>query len=137
MDCNEFGVLIRENRLKKRMTQKDLAKILNVSDKAVSKWERGECFPDINLFESLSDTLDVPITKLMLQPEVPPKFNIGFKFLITLLIWAMLGIALCVVYLMLPVGVYVKRINLFIIVCAYFASLACIIIRGNRKYEKF
>ena len=127
MDCNEFGMLIRESRLKKSMTQKDLAKIVNVSDKAVSKWERGECFPDINLFESLSEALDVSIDKLMLQPDEHKKSKNSVKRIVAVVLWVILGIALCIVYLMLPVGVYVKRISIFFIVCSYLAVFAILV----------
>lgn len=41
MDCRKVGYLIKRLRLEKRMTQKQLAAELNISDKTVSKWERG------------------------------------------------------------------------------------------------
>ena len=47
------------------MTQKDLAAKIQVTDKAVSKWERGLGFPDINTIEDLADALDVSIMELM------------------------------------------------------------------------
>ena len=53
MDSVGFSELIKTSRLKQNLTQKQLAEKINVTDKAVSKWERGECFPDINLFEAL------------------------------------------------------------------------------------
>lgn len=47
------------------MTQADLAKKLQVTDKAVSRWERGIGFPDINTLESLADALDISVLELM------------------------------------------------------------------------
>ena len=47
------------------MTQKDLATKIHVTDKAVSRWERGLGFPDINTIEELADALNVSITELM------------------------------------------------------------------------
>ena len=41
MDCGKVGALIRKLRLEQGMTQRQLAEKLNLSDKAVSKWERG------------------------------------------------------------------------------------------------
>ncbi len=41
MDCKKVGMLIRSLRLEQNMTQKQLAEKMNISDKAISKWERG------------------------------------------------------------------------------------------------
>lgn len=61
---NEMGKFIAEIRKEKNMTQKDLAKVLYVSDRAVSKWERGKSFPDISLLKKISEVLDVSLTEL-------------------------------------------------------------------------
>ena len=60
-----MGRFISELRKTQKMTQKDLAEKLNVSDKAVSKWERGLSCPDISLLSSLSDILGVSIDELL------------------------------------------------------------------------
>ena len=65
MDNIKTGKLIRELRTTKNMTQKELADKLNITDRAVSKWERGLCAPDISLLEPLSEILDVKITDLI------------------------------------------------------------------------
>ena len=57
MDNNRIGNIIREARKAKNMTQKDLADLLHITDRAVSKWERGLCLPDISLFEPISNHL--------------------------------------------------------------------------------
>lgn len=59
MDNIKLGNFISELRKEQGMTQKDLAKLLNVTDKAVSKWERGKCFPDVSLMESLAEALKI------------------------------------------------------------------------------
>ncbi len=41
MDCNKVGSLIRDLRKEKGLTQKKLADLMNISDKTISKWERG------------------------------------------------------------------------------------------------
>lgn len=56
---------IRELREHKKMTQADLAAILSVSDKAVSKWETGKGYPDITLLEPLSQALGISVTELL------------------------------------------------------------------------
>ena len=55
MDQNKTGALIRSLRIKNELTQKQLAERLNVSDKAVSKWECGNGCPDISMLTELAD----------------------------------------------------------------------------------
>lgn len=59
-----LGAAIRLLRTEKGMTQQALAKELHVTDKAVSKWERGLCVPDICLFPSLAKVLGVTVGDL-------------------------------------------------------------------------
>lgn len=65
MENEKMGQLISELRKSNQMTQKDLAVKLNVSDKAVSKWERGLSCPDISLLLPLSDILGLTIEELL------------------------------------------------------------------------
>ena len=65
MDAQKLGAFIASCRKEKNMTQADLAKKLQVTDKAVSRWERGIGFPDINTLESLADALDISVLELM------------------------------------------------------------------------
>ncbi len=66
MDAQKTGKLIRELRLKRNMTQQDLAGMLHVSPTAVSKWENGHSLPDISLLEPLAETLGVSVSCLIL-----------------------------------------------------------------------
>lgn len=65
VDAKLFGQFIAEIRKEKHMTQADLAKIIGVTDKAVSRWERGVGFPDISTLEPLAKALDVSVLELM------------------------------------------------------------------------
>jgi len=65
MNNEKIGRFISEERKARDMTQKDLGDKLNVTDKAVSKWERGLSYPDISLLVPLSDTLGVTINELL------------------------------------------------------------------------
>ncbi|MDO5155543.1 MAG: helix-turn-helix transcriptional regulator [Eubacteriales bacterium] len=70
MDANKFGCFVAERRKELNMTQKNLAAKIQVTDKAVSKWERGLGFPDINTIEILADALDVSIMELMKSERI-------------------------------------------------------------------
>ena len=59
------GKIIKELREKQGLTQLELAEIINVSDKAVSKWETGKGLPDITLIEPLAKALKVSVIELM------------------------------------------------------------------------
>lgn len=65
MDCKKAGELIQSLRKEKGMTQKQLAHLLHLSDKTVSKWETGKGSPDISLLENLSEILGVNIGPIL------------------------------------------------------------------------
>jgi transcriptional regulator with XRE-family HTH domain len=65
MDQNKVGQYIASCRKEKQMTQGDLAKALNVSVQAVSKWERGNNYPDISLFPKLAEVLGTSVGELL------------------------------------------------------------------------
>lgn len=70
MDAYKFGCFVAERRKEQNMTQKDLAAKIQVTDKAISKWERGLGFPDINSLEPLADALGVSIIELMKSERI-------------------------------------------------------------------
>ena len=65
MDASKFGKFIADQRKILGMTQSNLGNMLMVTDKAVSKWERGLGFPDINTLEPLAEALQVSVQELM------------------------------------------------------------------------
>lgn len=65
MDCKIVGRLISDLRKEKGITQKQLADSMNISDKTVSKWERGCGCPDVSLLHKLSEELGVSIEKIL------------------------------------------------------------------------
>lgn len=66
MDCAKVGRLIRTLRLERGLTQAELAGMLCVSPKTVSKWETGKGCPDLSLLPALSDSLGVEPGTLLL-----------------------------------------------------------------------
>ncbi len=65
MDNIKTGNLIKEARKAKGMTQKELADILHITDRAISKWERGLSAPDISLLQPLAQALDITLSRLL------------------------------------------------------------------------
>lgn len=65
MGTQKFGAFIAQCRKEKSMTQSELAAKIMVTDKAVSRWERGKGFPDINLLLPLAEALEVSVLELM------------------------------------------------------------------------
>lgn len=65
MDPEKVGKFIYTLRTKNNMTQNELANKINVTNKAVSRWERGQGLPDISLLEPLSRNLNVSILELL------------------------------------------------------------------------
>ena len=59
------GAMIRELRERKRMTQADLAGVLKISDKTVSKWETGRGYPDITLLEPIAEAFGISVLELL------------------------------------------------------------------------
>lgn len=65
MDKEKTGQFITELRKDKGLTQKQLAELLNVTDKAVSKWERGLSFPDISMLEPIAEVFGISIMEIL------------------------------------------------------------------------
>lgn len=65
MNTFDVGKFISELRKEKGLTQKELAENLNITDKAVSKWETGKCYPDIEMVERLSQLFNVSINEIL------------------------------------------------------------------------
>lgn len=66
IDNEKFGKFITELRKEKNLTQKELADQLFVSDKTVSKWERGASFPNVVLLIPIAECLGVSVTELLM-----------------------------------------------------------------------
>lgn len=78
MDNNKIGKFITALRKEKGLTQQELGKKLFVTDKAVSKWERGLSLPDITILKALATILDVDVSEL-LNGEKGKKTNIDVQ----------------------------------------------------------
>lgn len=70
MNYEKIGNFIRQNRNAKKLTQKQLAGKLCVTDRAVSRWERGVGTPDISLLVSLGEILGVSVNEILLGEKI-------------------------------------------------------------------
>lgn len=78
MDCIRIGALLASLRREKGMTQRAVASLLGVSDKAVSKWECGMGCPDLSLLPDLSRIFGVNIGDI-LSGELPSNEKVGME----------------------------------------------------------
>ncbi|MBR5252877.1 MAG: helix-turn-helix domain-containing protein [Clostridia bacterium] len=74
MDQIKIGKFIAECRKKKKLTQMQLAEMLNITDRAISKWECGKAMPDSSIMLELCGILDITVNDL-LSGEVVPMDN--------------------------------------------------------------
>lgn len=71
MDQIKIGNFIAQCRKEKNMTQRQLADILGVSDKAVSKWETGKGLPDAGCMVPLCEALGISVNELLTGEKIP------------------------------------------------------------------
>ena len=70
MDLVKIGKYIAGKRNALGMTQKQLAEKLNMSDKSVSKWERGICLPDVSVYMELCEILEISINEFLAGEDI-------------------------------------------------------------------
>ena len=71
MDQIKIGKYIAGKRKDKGMTQVQLAETLGVTDKSVSKWERGICLPDVSNYTELCKQLDISLNEFFAGEDIP------------------------------------------------------------------
>lgn len=65
MDAIYTGKVISDRRKELNLTQKELAEMLNVTDKAISRWENGLNYPDIGIMDHLANSLGISVIELL------------------------------------------------------------------------
>lgn len=65
MNKQSLEMMITSLRKEKQMTQLELANLMGVTDKAVSKWERDICYPDVNSLPKLAEIFGISVDELM------------------------------------------------------------------------
>ena len=91
-----MGEIISTLRKNKNMTQNELALKMNVTDKAVSKWERNISCPDINSLSKLAEVLDTSVEEL-LKSEIKQEKSSHNKLLNLILIGVSLAMGICLI----------------------------------------
>lgn len=79
LNNNEFGAKIADLRKEKGLTQAQLADLLNISNKTVSRWETGEGYPEITLLSPLARALGVTVDELLAEPAEEMKEDDSHK----------------------------------------------------------
>ena len=91
MNCERIGQLIYELRKEKKMTQKQVADLLNITDKTISKWERGLGCPDVSLLRELASIFGISVDQLLIG-ELKINEQVGgnmrnVKFYVLFTVW--------------------------------------------------
>ena len=153
MDAEKLGAFIAVMRKEKGLTQRELADKLSVTDKAVSKWERGLGLPDIKTIEPLADALGVTVLDIMraerTKQDVLPKEQVSQMLSNTIdlathhrkierrnaLIACLIVVALvCAVFLIDYVGIIIFVFTYFPIII--FGAGIVLLISGLRKWRR-
>ena len=103
MTNKSMGEIISTLRKEKDMTQKELAALLNITDKAVSKWERDIAFPDTATIPKLAEILEVSVEELMNAKAIPASEHKGTGHIINIILKAVpvaMGVAVIVTALL-------------------------------------
>ena len=103
MTNKSIGEVISTLRKEKGMTQKELADKLNITDKAVSKWERDISFPDTATIPKLAEILEVSVEELMKAKTTPMSEHKGARQMVNIILKAIptaMGVAVIVTSLL-------------------------------------
>ena len=108
MSNKTFGEMISSLRREKNMTQNDLADKMNVTDKAVSKWERNLSCPDINSIPKLAEILGVSVEKL-LNAQTKQENSKVEDIINIALIGVSLAMGICIVFTSVLKQIYINN----------------------------
>lgn len=122
------------------LTQLQLAEMLNYSDKAVSKWERGESIPDLRVLIKLADIYHISlddIVRAKKEKPVKPKLNLRKKrILITLLSVGLVGVAATAVFMIFFFIQSLSDYAYLAYICAPFAASVVFTVFASLWYRR-
>ena len=144
MCMKDLKQIIAENltRLRQQvgLTQLQLADMLNYSDKAVSKWERGESIPDLRVLIQLAEIYHIKIDDIVREQPgvvVKPRLNLAKRhLLITLLSVGLVWLVATVTFMALYYVTSLREYTYLIFVCAPFASAVIFLVFSALWYRR-
>lgn len=113
-------------RAKAKLTQLQIADMLNYSDKAVSKWERGEAVPDLRVLIKLSELYNITVDDIVhpaTAEKIKPKMNIGKKRLLIVLLSE--GLVWFVATLLFMIFFFIPKTDDYAYLAFVLAAFAC------------
>ncbi|MBE7082846.1 MAG: helix-turn-helix transcriptional regulator [Clostridiales bacterium] len=128
-------------RKQNKLTQLELSEKINYSDKAISRWEKGEVLPDLEILQQLSLIYDVPLGYLIEEhaPEqvtktAASKFNIriAIMFFSIMIVW--MSSVICYAYLSNYLGINYWQIFLWAVPSSALILDICVRVWFNKKY---
>ena len=131
---------ITELRKKHKLTQAEFAEKLNYTDKAISKWERGESVPSIDILKNISDMFGVTVDYLLHDlPEqqksdyVLQNQNTSNKIIITMLVVTMVWLIATIIYVYIKINIDVSYWTIFL----WAVPVSCLVLLSfNNKWGK-
>lgn len=141
MNENEFKKVVSENlqyyRKINNLTQLQLAEILNYSDKSISKWERGESFPDLFVLVNIAKTFGITLNDLVSQKKVTPKNkkkqnNLLITLIATGSVWFIATIVFVILKIFLPSFIKTWLVFIYAIPVSMIVLLVFTNIWGNK-----
>ena len=130
MENKNIGSIISTLRKEKNMTQSELANKMNVTDKAVSKWERNISCPDINSIPKLAEILDVSVEEVLNAKGKNNNTNIN-NIIDLVLICVALAMGVCIIVTSILNSIEVK--NAFILLGIAITAIALYLLRKKDK----
>ena len=119
-----------ELRNKAHLTQLQLAEMLNYSDKAVSKWERGEAIPDIRVLVKIAEIYNIKVDDIIsatpAEKKVEPKMNLGKKRI--LIVALSVGLTLFISTVLFMILYFIPDSESYAYLAFVFAPLPCAIL---------
>ena len=130
MSNKSIGEMISSLRKEKGMTQNDLAEKMNVTDKAVSKWERNLSYPDVNSIPKLAEILGTTVEELLNAQSKKDKSKVDEIVNIALL---GVGLAMGVCIIVTSVLKQINMDNAITMLGIGISCLAIYLLKNNRK----
>ena len=144
----EFKTIVAQNLVKYRriagFTQLELAEKLNYSDKAVSKWERGETVPDVYVLKQLAEIYNISVDEFLSKKEEKQKMPFSIKrafknkhFIITSLSTSLVWLIACICFVVLRLVNLGNIAYMSFIYAIPVSSIVCLVLSSIWSSQKW